>query len=43
MQNLFWKTRSGKVISATETPFKTEEEFERYVETVREILSDILS
>src|SRR5580704_10203924 len=41
MQNLFWKTKRGKVTSTTETLFKTEDEFERYVQTVREILSDI--
>jgi hypothetical protein len=41
MQSLFWKTKSGKVITAKETPFKTEDEFERYIDTVKEIISDI--
>ena len=41
MQKLYWKTKSGKVLSAIETPFKTEDEFERYIETAREVLSDI--
>jgi hypothetical protein len=41
MQKLFWKTKHGKVIAAIEVPFKTEEEFERYVQTTKEILSDI--
>jgi len=29
------------VVSAIETPFKTEDEFERYIETAKEVLSDI--
>ena len=41
MQKIFWKPKLGKVISATEVPFKTEDEFERYVSTVKEILPDI--
>jgi hypothetical protein len=41
MQKLFWKAKSGKVVSAIETPFKTEDEFERYIETAKEVLSDI--
>jgi hypothetical protein len=41
MQNLFWKKSNGKVISAKDTPFQTEDEFERYIHTVKEILSDI--
>lgn len=41
MQSLFWKKSSGKVITAKETPFQTEDEFERYVHTAKEILSDI--
>jgi len=41
MQKLFWKTKGGKVISAIETPFRTEDEFERYIETAKEILFDI--
>jgi hypothetical protein len=41
MQKLFWKTKSGKIVSAVETPFKTEEEFECYIETAKEVLSGI--
>ena len=41
MQKLFWKNKGGKVVSAVETPFKTEEEFESYIETAKEVLSDI--
>jgi hypothetical protein len=41
MQNLFWKSKSGKVVAATETPFKSEDEFERYIETAKEVLSGI--
>lgn len=41
MQKLFWKSKRGKVIAATEVQFKTEEEFERYVLAAKEILSDI--
>ena len=29
------------MVSAIETPFKTEDEFERYIETAKEVLSDI--
>jgi hypothetical protein len=42
MQKIFWKPKRGKVISATEVPFKTEDEFERYVSSVKEILPDIV-
>jgi hypothetical protein len=41
MQQLYWKTKGGKVVSAIETHFKSEDEFERYVETAKEVLSDI--
>ncbi len=41
MQKLFLKSKRGKTISATETPFKTEDEFERFVLSTKEILSDI--
>ncbi len=41
MQNLFWRTKSGKVILAIEAPFKSEDEFEQYIETAKEVLSGI--
>ncbi len=41
MQKLFWKTKRSKTIAATETPFKTEDEFERFIPGTKEILSDI--
>ena len=41
MQKLFWKTKRGKTIAATEAPFKTEDEFERFILGTKEILSDI--
>lgn len=41
MQKVFWKPKRGKVIAITEVPFRTEDEFERYVLTAKEILSDI--
>lgn len=41
MPNLFWRTTSGKTINLAETPFKTEDEFERYVYEVGDILSEI--
>jgi hypothetical protein len=40
MANLYWKKES-KILAATETPFKTEEELERYLLDARGILSDI--
>jgi hypothetical protein len=42
MQKLFWKTRRGNTIAATESSFKTEEEFERFILQTKEILSDVL-
>lgn len=41
MPNLFWRTTDGKTINLAETPFKTEDEFERYVYEVGDILSEI--
>jgi hypothetical protein len=41
MQKLFWKTKRGKTIAATEAPFKTEDEFERFILETKEIFSDI--
>lgn len=40
MANLYWK-KDKKILAATETPFKTEEELERYLLNTRGILSDI--
>lgn len=40
MANLYWK-KSKKILAATENPFKTEEELERYLLDTRGILSDI--
>jgi len=40
MANLYWK-KDKKILAATETPFKTEEELERYLLDTRGILSDI--
>ena len=40
MANLYWK-KNKKILAATETPFKTEEELERYLLDTRGILSDI--
>ena len=31
MQKIFWKPKRGKIIAATETEFKTEDEFERFI------------
>ena len=41
MQKLFWKTKKGKIIAANEVPFKTEDEFERFILSTKEILSDV--
>jgi len=40
MANLYWK-KNKKIFAATETPFRTEEELERYLLDTRGILSDI--
>ncbi len=40
MANLYWK-KNKKILAATETPFKTEEELESYLLDTRGILSDI--
>jgi hypothetical protein len=42
MQKIFWKSKRGKTIAATETPFKTEDEFERFILDTQEILSGIV-
>jgi hypothetical protein len=31
MQKLFWEKKGGKILSAAEVPFKTEDEFEWFV------------
>lgn len=41
MPNLFWRSKDGTTINLAETPFKSEDEFERYVYDVGEILSEI--
>lgn len=41
MSNLFWRTKDGATINLPETPFKTEDEFERSLYSVKEILSEI--
>lgn len=41
MPNLFWRTKEGHTINLAETPFKTEDEFERYVCHTGDILSEI--
>ena len=41
MQKIFWKPKRGKTIAATEMPFKTEDEFERFILGTQEILSGI--
>jgi len=40
MANLFWKTKAG-IKSLLETPFKTEEEFEKTIFATSELLEDI--
>lgn len=40
MANLFWKSKD-KVVNLVESPFKTEEEFERTVFGTAELLEDI--
>ncbi|MGO8930528.1 MAG: hypothetical protein ACLQU3_27035 [Limisphaerales bacterium] len=41
MQKVFLRNRRGYVIAATKVPFKSEDEFERYVLDAKEILSGI--
>jgi hypothetical protein len=41
VSNLFWHSSDGRVINLAETPFKSEDEFERYVYTSEGILSEV--
>ncbi len=41
MQKIFWKPKRGKLVAATEAPFKTEDEFERFILGTQEILPGI--
>lgn len=41
MPNLFWRSADGRTTNLAERPFTSEDEFERYVYDVREILSEI--
>jgi hypothetical protein len=43
MPNLFWRSDDGVTITLAETPFKSEDEFERYVYDAGEILSEIFT
>lgn len=41
MPNLFWRSADGRTTNLAERPFNSEDEFERYVYDVGEILSEI--
>ena len=41
MANLFWRSKDGRTINLVERPFGSEDEFERYVYDVGEILSEV--
>lgn len=41
MPNLFWRKPSGEILNVIESPFRTEEELERYLQKTRELLSDL--
>ena len=41
MPNLFWRSKDGRTNNLVETPFKSEDEFERYICDVGGILSEI--
>jgi len=41
MPNLFWRTKDGRILNLAETPFKSEDEFERYVYSISGLLSEI--
>ena len=41
MPNLFWRKPSGEILNVIESPFKTEEELESYLDKTRELLSDL--
>ena len=41
MPNLFWRKSTGEVLNVIESPFRTEEQLESYLQKTRELLSDL--
>ena len=41
MPNLFWRKPAGEVLNVVESPFRTEEQLESYLQKTRELLSDL--
>ena len=41
MLNLFWRKSTGEVLNVIESPFRTEEQLESYLEKTKELLSDL--
>lgn len=41
MLNLYWRKASGEILNVIESPFKTEEELEKYLHKTKELLSDL--
>lgn len=41
MQNLYWKSSKGKTLNLVDTPFKTEEQLEKYIFDNAELLEDV--
>jgi hypothetical protein len=41
MPNLFWRKSTGEVLNVIESPFRTEEQLESYLDKTRELLSDL--
>lgn len=41
MPNLFWRKSTGEVLNVIESPFRTEEQLETYLQKTRELLSDL--
>lgn len=41
MPNLFWRKPSGEILNVIESPFRTEDELERYLHKTKELLSDL--
>ena len=41
MPNLFWRKSTGEVLNVIESPFRTEEQLESYLQKTKELLSDL--
>ncbi len=41
MSNLFWRNKKGETLNVVESPFRSEEEFENYIEQNKKIVGDL--